>query len=62
VQATPAYAAPVTESVWLVIAGGAVGLVASVIPLLLQRRWAREDRRRAADAKALEAAVRKLMA
>jgi hypothetical protein len=51
----------VTESVWLVIAGGVVGIVASLV-LLLQRGWQREDRRRAADAKALEAAVDKLMA
>jgi hypothetical protein len=52
----------VTESFWLVFAGGVIGIAGSVIPLLLQRRWARVDRRRAADAKALEAAVQKLMA
>lgn len=51
-----------TESFWLVFAGGVIGIAGSVIPLLLQRRWARVDRRRAADAKALEAAVQKLMA
>ena len=51
-----------TESFWLVIAGGVVGLVASLVPLLLQRRWQAEDRRRAVDAKALDLAVHKLMA
>lgn len=52
----------VTESVWLVLAGGAIGIVSSVVPLLLKRIWERADRRRASDRAALESAVRKLMA
>ena len=47
-----------TDGVWLVLAGGLVALV----PLLLQRRWDRQDRRRAAEAAALDVSVRKLMA
>jgi hypothetical protein len=50
------------DSFWLVIAGGLVGLVSGVVPLLLQHRWDGQARRRAADAKALEAAVAKMMA
>lgn len=50
------------HDVALVLAGGLIGLVGSLIPLVLQRRWAIEDRRRAYDARALDAAVKKLMA
>lgn len=56
------YAGRVAESFWLVIAGGLVGIVSSLIPLYLKRRWDAEDRRRVVDAKALEAAVHKMMA
>ncbi len=52
----------VVTEVWLVIAGGLIGFFGSLIPVILQRRWASQDRRRATDAKALEAAVHKLMA
>ncbi len=51
-----------TESVWLVLAGGLVGLVSGLVPLVLQHRWDGEARRRVADRTALEAAVKKLMA
>lgn len=47
---------------WLVIAGGLVGVLGSVVVQVLQRRWALNDRRSKADAQALDAAVRKLMA
>jgi hypothetical protein len=52
----------VTESFWLVISPGIVAVVAGLVPLILQRHWQAKDRRRAIDAKALEAAVAKLMA
>ena len=52
----------VTEAFWLVIAGGIIGLASSVISLAIQRHWRTEDRRRAVDSKALDAAVHKLMA
>jgi hypothetical protein len=51
-----------TDGFWLVVAGGLVGLVASLVPMMVQRRWAREDRRRAADAEALAATVEALTA
>lgn len=50
------------HDVLLVLAGGAVGLAGSLVTLVLQRLWSIDDRRRAYDARALEAAVRKLMA
>jgi hypothetical protein len=52
----------VSESVLLVLAGGLVGILASAVPVILQRSLAAADRRRAHDAQALDSAVRKLMA
>jgi hypothetical protein len=51
-----------TDRFWLVVAGGLVGLVASLVPMMVQRSWARNDRRRAADAEALAATVEVLTA
>lgn len=58
----PAYAADMTEGVWLVLAGGAISFVTGLTTLLLQRHWDRKDRRWAAEAAALDISVRKLMA
>lgn len=51
-----------TDGFWLVVAGGLVGLAASLVPIMVQRRWARDDRRRTADAEALAATVEVLTA
>ena len=52
----------VPESVQLVLVSGAIGIAGTLIALVLQRRWAVDDRRRNLDRMALEAAVKKLMA
>lgn len=46
----------------LVVAGGLIGLLGSLIPLGVQRWWAVSDRRRVLDRAALEATVEKLLA
>ena len=46
----------------LVLAGGLIGLLGSLVPLVLQRWWAVSDRRRVVDRAALEAAVERLLA
>ena len=51
-----------TDGSWLVVAGGLVAVVSGLVPLVVQRRWAREDRLRAADAQALPATVEVLTA
>lgn len=46
----------------LVLAGGLVGFLSSVVALWLQRVWAVRDRRAASDRESLDLAVRHLMA
>lgn len=49
------------RDILLVLAGGLVGIAGGVVTLILERWWDRGDRRRAYDARALDAAVKKLM-
>jgi hypothetical protein len=51
-----------TDGFWLVVAGGLVGLVASLVPMMVQRRWARDDGWRAADAQVVADTVAVLTA
>jgi hypothetical protein len=50
------------RDVALVLAGGLIGVLSSLLALILQRRWTVADRRSATDLEALDLAVGHLMA
>ena len=50
------------DALLLILAGGVVGFIASILGLTLQRWWAMQDRRAAIDREALDLAMLQLMA